>query len=115
MAETSDRRIEEGSIEARDLDHVVHMITDLKRHHEIGPTVFERAEGIHVWDRQGKQYIEGMAGLWCTALGYGDDELVKVAAEEMKRFSYGSLFFGRSHEPGILLAEKLCEMVQSWS
>ena len=33
--------------------------------------VVARAEGPYIYDKQGKRYLEGMAGLWCTALGYG--------------------------------------------
>ena len=52
-----------------------------------------------------------MAGLWCTALGYGEEELAKVAAEQLRRLSYSQLFAGKTHEPSVLLAEKLKEMV----
>ena len=37
---------------------------------------FERGEGIYVYDQNGKQYLEGLAGLWCTGLGYGNQELI---------------------------------------
>ena len=42
--------------------------------------MLERGEGVFVYDTDGKAYIEGMAGLWCTALGYGNEELVEAAA-----------------------------------
>ena len=80
------------SIEAKDLKHLLHPTTNLKLHSQQGPTVHERAEGIYLWDNKGKQYIEGMAGLWCTAIGYGNEELAEVAAEQMKKLSYSQLF-----------------------
>ena len=58
----------------------------------------------------GKDYIEAMSGLWSTALGWGENELADVAAEQMRKLSYGHLFAGKSHEPGIALAEKLKEL-----
>ena len=76
-----------NSIEAKDLKHVLHPTTNLKQHAEVGPTVHERAEGVYLWDNKGNQYLEGMAGLWCTALGYGNEELAAVAAEQMKKMS----------------------------
>ena len=100
----------EGSIEAKDLKHVLHPTTNLKQHSKVGPTVHERAEGVYLWDNKGNQYIEGMAGLWCTALGYGNEELAAVAAEQMKKMSYSQLFAGKTNEPSVLLAEKLIEM-----
>ncbi|MFM7119087.1 MAG: aminotransferase, partial [Gammaproteobacteria bacterium] len=53
----------------------------------------------------------GMAGLWCTALGYGEEELVRVAADQMRKLSYSQLFAGKSNEPSIRLAERLASMV----
>ena len=51
-----------------------------------------------------------MAGLWCTALGYGNEELVEAAATQMRKLSFAHLFTGRSHDPAIELAEKLKEI-----
>ena len=98
------------SIEAKDLAHLLHPTTNLKQHAQLGPTVHERAEGVYLWDNKGKQYLEGMAGLWCTALGYGNEELAAVAAEQMKKLSYSQLFAGKTNESSVLLAEKLKAM-----
>jgi len=98
------------SIEAKDLAHLLHPTTHLKQHAQQGPTVHERAEGVYLWDNQGKQYLEGMAGLWCTALGYGNEELAEVAAQQMKQLSYSQLFAGKTHESSVLLAEKLKQL-----
>ena len=51
-----------------------------------------------------------MAGLWCTALGYGNEELARVAEEQMRKMSYSQLFAGRTNEPSVMLAERLIEM-----
>ena len=98
------------SIEGKDLQYLLHPTTNLKLHREQGPAVHERAEGIYLWDNKGKQYIEGMAGLWCTAIGYGNEELAEVAAEQMKKLSYSQLFAGKTNEASVLLAEKLTAM-----
>jgi 4-aminobutyrate--pyruvate transaminase len=101
----------QGSLEAKDLEHLLHPATNLKLHHSKGPTVLARAQGVYMWDNRGKQYLEGMAGLWCTALGYGEEELARVAAEQMRTLCYSQLFAGKTNEPSILLAEKLKQMV----
>jgi len=95
------------SIESKDL---AHLTTNLAQHARTGPAVHERAEGVYVWDNHGRQYLEGMAGLWCTALGYGNEELAEVAAEQMRKLSYSQLFGGKTNEPSVLLAEKLKAM-----
>ena len=100
-----------GSLAAKDLEHLLHPVTPLPAHHEKGPNLRMRGEGVYVYDEHGKQYLEGLAGLWCTALGYGEEELARVASETMRNLSYAQLFGGVSHEPAILLAEKLKSMV----
>ncbi|MBI2315672.1 MAG: aminotransferase class III-fold pyridoxal phosphate-dependent enzyme [Betaproteobacteria bacterium] len=100
-----------GSLEAKDLEHLLHPVTNLKLHREKGPTIAVKAKGVYLWDEKGRQYLEGMAGLWCTALGYGEEELARAAKEQMEKLCYSQLFSGRANEPSILLAEKLKSMV----
>ena len=73
--------------------------------------VIARGAGVHVWDHHGKQYLEGMAGLWCTALGYGNEELIEAASAQMRQLAYSHLFGGKSHPAAIELAERLAAMV----
>ena len=94
----------------RDIETVIHPYTNLAAHRETGPMVIERGEGVHVWDSQGNRMIEGMAGLWCTSLGYGNEELIKAATAQMRKMSYTLIFGGKSHDPAIELAEKLKEL-----
>ena len=72
--------------------------------------ILERGEGIYIFDKDGKKYIDGLAGLWCTSLGHGVTELADAAKEQMSKLGYSTLFASKSHEPAILLAEKLIEM-----
>src|SRR5438552_16963425 len=95
------------NLAVRDLETLVHPYTNLATLRETGPLIIERGQGVFVYDSEGKAVIEGMAGLWCTALGYGNEELVEVATEQMRKLSFAHLFTGRSHEPAIELAEKL--------
>ena len=96
--------------QTRDLNSLFHPLSNLKALAERGPLIIERGEGVRVYDTAGRDYIEAMSGLWCTALGWGDEELVEAAAEQMRKLSYGHLFGGKSHEPGAALAEKLKEI-----
>jgi 4-aminobutyrate--pyruvate transaminase len=108
MARTVDKG--DGSLEALDLAHMFHPNTNLAAVRKGTPLVLVRGEGVHVWDNHGKQYIEGMAGLWCTTLGYGDEELAAAAYDQIKKLSFAHLFTGKSHDAGILLADKLVGM-----
>jgi putrescine aminotransferase len=70
-------------------------------------TVMVRGEGMNLWDSDGKCYLDGMSGLFCTALGYGREELVEAAARQMRQLSYCSPYFNTAHPAVAELAEKL--------
>lgn len=97
------------NLQVRDLETVLHPYTNQATIRDTGTLVLERAKGIHVYDVDGKPYIEGMAGLWCTSLGYGNEELADAAYAQMKKLSFTHLFGGKSHDPAIELAERLKE------
>jgi len=99
-----------SNAETRDIETLIHPYTNLDTHRDTGPTIIERGKGIRVWDTSGKSYIEGMAGLWCTALGYGNEELIEAAREQLSTLSFTHIFGGKSHDPAIALAEKLKEV-----
>jgi 4-aminobutyrate---pyruvate transaminase len=99
-----------SNAQTRDMQALLHGFANLKLLDEAGPLIIERGQGIYVYDGKGKDYIEAMSGLWSTALGWGENELAEVAAEQMRKLSFGHLLAGKSHEPGIALAEKLKEL-----
>lgn len=70
-----------------------------------------RGEGVYVFDNQGRRYLEGMAGLWCTALGYGNRELIETVREQMETISFTHLFGGKTHPNAVELADRLAAMV----
>jgi 4-aminobutyrate---pyruvate transaminase len=99
-----------SNLAVRDIETLVHPYTNLATVRETGPLVIERGKGVFVYDVNGKPYIEGMAGLWCTSLGHGNEELVEAAAAQMRKLSFAHLFNAKSHDPAIELAERLKEM-----
>ena len=99
-----------SNLAVRDIETVLHPNTNLATLPQTGPLILERASGCFVYDTEGKPYLEGMAGLWCTSLGYGNEELIEAATAQMRKLSYTHLFSGRSHDPAIELAEKLKEI-----
>jgi 4-aminobutyrate--pyruvate transaminase len=95
---------------SRDIAHHLHPYTNFKKHETTGPLTIVRGRGIYVMDDDGKEYIEGMAGLWSAALGFSNERLATVAYEQMKQLPFYHAFNSRSHEPAINLAEKLKAM-----
>lgn len=96
-----------NSLAARDIAHVLHPYTNLVKHETAGPLVIERGKGIYVYDDQGKEYIEGMAGLWCAGLGFSEAALVDAAVEQMCKLPFYHGFGHKTTTPVIELAEKL--------
>jgi adenosylmethionine-8-amino-7-oxononanoate aminotransferase len=90
------------------MSNVIYPTTNLHATEEL---VIERGEGVYVYDSNGKQYLEGLAGLWCTSLGYGNRELMDAASEQMGQLAYYHAFGGKTHPTVMALADKLHDMV----
>ncbi|MEJ1157894.1 aminotransferase [Prosthecomicrobium sp. N25] len=98
------------NMQVRDIEALVHPYTPQHRLREIGPLVLERGHGVFVVDTQGKEYIEGMSGLWCAGLGFSDEEMIEAGTEQLKKLPYYHLFGAKGYEVAIELAEKLKEI-----
>jgi len=86
---------------------MIYPTTNLKAVEQL---IVDRGEGVYVYDEQGRQYLEGLAGLWCTGLGYGNRELIDCISEQLTKLSYTHMFGGKAHRPGMELADKLASM-----
>jgi len=96
-----------NSAEARDVAYHIHGQTDLKAHEEKGPKIISRGDGVHVYDDDGKEFIEGLAGLWSVSLGFNEPRLVDAATKQLKELPYYHTFGHKTAPPVIDLAEKL--------
>jgi 4-aminobutyrate--pyruvate transaminase len=99
-----------SNLATRDVETLVHPYANLVALRESGPLILDHGKGVFVYDTDGKPYIEGMAGLWCAALGYGNEELAETASAQMRKLSFAHLFTGLSHDPAIELAERIKEL-----
>ena len=79
-----------SNLQVRDLDSLLHPYSALHKLRDIGPTVMASGKGIYVYDTQGKEYIEGMAGLWCTGLGFGNEELIESCRPQLGEDSFSA-------------------------
>lgn len=99
-----------NSLAAADIATTMHPNTNMRQHERTGPLVIDRGEGIRVYDDHGKEYIEGLAGLWSVAVGFSEPRLAEAAYKQMLKLPYYHTFSSKAHEPSIRLAEKLVEM-----
>jgi len=100
----------QSALAQSDKQYSLHPYTPLKANRENGPFVISRGDGVYVHDDSGKRYLEGMAGLWCTSLGFSEQRLIDAATQQMQALPYSHLFAHRSTPPAIELAEKLVQM-----
>jgi putrescine aminotransferase len=98
--------------EWQELDHrhFLHPFTNYKELGARGSRVITRADGIYIWDSDGRQILDAMSGLWCVNIGYGRSELVDAACEQMRSLPYYNSFFQCAHPPAIELAALLSEV-----
>ena len=91
----------------RDLSFHLHPSTNLRTVQTEGPLVIARGEGVYVYDDEGKRYLEGMAGLWCAALGFSERRLAEAAYRQMCELPFYHSFSGKVPAISTELAERL--------
>jgi putrescine aminotransferase len=97
-------------LQAIDAAHHLHPFTDHRDLRDAGSRMIVRADGPFIYDSEGNEILDGMAGLWCVNVGYGRDELAEVAYAQMKELPYYNSFFKCSTPTPVLLAKKLAEI-----
>ena len=95
---------------ARDIAYHLHPYTNARHHEAVGPFIVSRGKGVYVYDDQGQEYIEGLASLWSASLGFSEERLVRVAAEQMAKLPTYHNFAHKTAEPVIELAERLVKL-----
>ncbi|WP_455914045.1 aspartate aminotransferase family protein [Pseudomonas syringae] len=91
-------------------DHHLAPFSDFKQLKEKGPRIITHAKGVYLWDSEGNKILDGMAGLWCVAIGYGREELANAASKQMRELPYYNLFFQTAHPPALQLAKAISDI-----
>ena len=95
-----------------DKEHHLHPFTNHKELHQKKSRIITRADGVYIYDSDDNKILDGMSGLWCVNIGYGRDELVDAATEQLRELPYYNNFFQCAHPPSIELASMLREISQ---
>jgi putrescine aminotransferase len=93
-----------------DAAHHLHPFTDHKELRGAGTRIISHAKGPFVYDSEGNEILDGMAGLWCVNVGYGREELAEAAYAQMKELPYYNSFFRCTTPTATLLAAKIAEL-----
>lgn len=96
--------------QAMSREHHLAPFSDYQQLHEKGPRIITKADGVYLWDSEGHKILDGMAGLWCVAVGYGREELVEAAAAQMRELPFYNTFFQTAHPPALELAKAIAEV-----
>jgi putrescine aminotransferase len=111
-AKSSRRRSESRTRHWRALDaaHHIQPFTETRALVSEGVRVITRGKGIYIWDSQGQKLIDGMSGLWCMQLGYGNRELAKAGCDALRTLPYYNHFFKTTNPWTAELAAKLARL-----
>jgi adenosylmethionine-8-amino-7-oxononanoate aminotransferase len=73
------------------------------------PFVIERAQDVYLYDEQGKQYIDGLAGVFVVSVGHANSSVIEAVVDQMQRLSFAPPL-ASANQPAMKLAERLCEL-----
>src|ERR1700733_11711586 len=97
--------------QALDAAHHVHPFSDAAALVREGTRVITRADGVYLWDSHGNRIIDGMAGLWCVQVGYGNRELAEAGCGGLKTLPYYNNFFKTTNPWTAELSAKLAHIL----
>lgn len=94
-----------------DKKHFIHPTSSIKQQQEEGAKlIIKEGDGIYLKDKNGNAFIDAMSSLWNVNIGHGRKELAEAARKQMEELAFSSAFSTFSHEPAILLAEKIASI-----
>src|SRR5882762_7736171 len=100
------------TLAALDRASVLHPFTNLKDFAtgKLDSTVVETGKGVRIQDADGKEYIDGFAGLYCVNIGYGRTEVAEAIARQAYKLAYYHSFAAHTTEALAILSDRLVRM-----
>lgn len=96
------------NLQQRDAKHLWHPYTQHKT--AAAPIGIVKGEGALLWDENGKQYIDAIASWWVNPFGHSNKHIADAIYKQLTSLEH-VLFGGFTHEPAIVLSEKLIEIL----
>jgi len=90
-----------------DRAHVIHPITEFRKHERAGAHIFVGGRGVELELADGRRLIDGFSGLFNINVGHGRTEIADAVAAQMRKLAYYPSFWDFGNEPAARLAEKL--------
>ncbi len=96
-------------LEKWDKEYFWHPFTQMKVYREEENLIFERGEGIYLYDIKGRKFIDAISSLWCNVHGHNHPKLNKALEDQLKKVAHTTTL-GSSNVPAILLAKRLVDI-----
>ncbi|MEN3027784.1 MAG: adenosylmethionine--8-amino-7-oxononanoate transaminase [Aquificaceae bacterium] len=96
-------------LEKWDKEHFWHPFTQMKVYRKEENLIFERGEGVYLYDIKGRKFIDAISSLWCNVHGHNHPELNRALTEQLQKVAHTTTL-GSSNVPAILLAKRLTEI-----
>ena len=94
-----------------DRAHLVHGFGSPAVAERDGTLRIVRGRGIHVWDAEGRRYIDGLSGLWNVAVGHGREEIARAVGRQARELAFVPTLLGFSTEPAVRLAARIAKLL----
>src|SRR6266704_496358 len=95
-----------SAMTARSLAAVWHPCTQMKHHERVPLVPLARAEGAWLYDFDGRRYLDAVSSWWVNLFGHGHPAINAAIREQLDRLEHVMLA-GFTHEPAVMLAERL--------
>jgi adenosylmethionine-8-amino-7-oxononanoate aminotransferase len=97
------------TLEQWDKEYFWHPFTQMKVYREEENLIFERGEGVYLYDVKGRKFIDAISSLWCNVHGHNHPKLNQALIDQLKKVAHTTTL-GSSNVPAILLAKRLVEI-----
>ena len=103
--------ISTSALQEKNAKHLIQSFSDLNYIKNPESThIISRADGVYIYDNDGKKILDSMSGLWCVNMGYSQNSIINAVNKQMKELVYYNNFFGTSHPSAIKLSEMITDL-----
>jgi adenosylmethionine-8-amino-7-oxononanoate aminotransferase len=97
------------ALDRLDRAHLVHGFGSPALLDREGALRIVRGRGIHVWDADGRRYVDGLSGLWNVSVGHGRLEIARAIARQARTLAFAPTLLGFTTEPAVRLAARIAK------
>jgi len=94
----------------KDLKYIWHPCSQMKDYEELKPIIIDHGKGVHLYDKESKEYIDIVSSWWCNLLGHCNPKINESIKQQLDSLEH-VIFANFSHEPAITLCEQLMEII----